>query len=108
MRDQRHAARLRLGPVDRAFDATRRAGDELAPRARAHLHLQALDDASVAQMLLDDLVDVGLVDIGVPDTLGIDHHAGAFLAAVEAARLVDAHLPRARQAERLDLRLRVI
>src|SRR3954469_2437919 len=54
---------------------------------------QPLDDAPVLHVLLDDLVDIGLVHVGVPDRVGIDHDAGAFLAAVEAARLVDA-LPR--------------
>ena len=44
------------------------------------------------EVLLDDLVDVRLVDVGVPDRLGVDDDARAFLAAVEAARLVDADL----------------
>jgi len=33
-------------------------------------------------MLVDDFFDVVLVDVGVPDLFGIDHHHRAFLAAV--------------------------
>src|ERR1035437_9528500 len=43
-------------------------------------------------VFLDDLVDVMLVDIGVPDFFRVHHDAGAFLAAVEATRLVDARV----------------
>src|SRR5687767_8411728 len=108
MGDQRGAARRALRLVDCAFDAAGRAADELATRAGPHLHPQALDHPSVHYVLFDDLVDVRLVDVGVPDRVGIDDHAGAFLAAVEAARLVHAHLARARQAERLDAALGIL
>src|SRR5688572_23685928 len=56
------------------------------------LHPEALDDAAVLQMLFDDLVDVGLIDVRVPDRIGVDHDAGTFLAAIEAARLIYADL----------------
>src|SRR5487761_2652604 len=45
----------------------------------------------MAQMLLDDLVDVVLVDIGVPGFFRVHDDAGALLAAVQTTRLVDAH-----------------
>src|SRR3954471_2597835 len=69
---------------------------------------QPLDDAPVLHVLLDDLVDVGLVHVGVPDRVGIDHDAGAFLAAVEAAGLVDAHLALARKPELLHALLGIV
>src|SRR5262245_47227900 len=59
-------------------------------------------------MLLDDLVDIRAVDVGVPDRLGIDHDAGSFLAAVQAPRLVDAHLARPGETQLLDALLRVV
>src|SRR5262249_27528322 len=62
-------------------------------------HPQPLDHAPVAQVLVDDLVDVALVDIGVPDRVGVDDHAGALLAAVEAAGLVDSYLALAGEPE---------
>src|SRR5712664_4040842 len=60
------------------------------------------------EVLLDNLVDVGPVDVGVPDRVGIDHDAGALLAAIETARLVDAHASRPGEAELLDAVLRVV
>src|SRR5688572_3115368 len=63
-------------------------------------HAFALDD-----VLLQDLFRVLDGAVGVPDLLGIDHHGGAELAAVEAQRLVDAH---AVEAELLGARLHVV
>src|SRR6185503_20873409 len=62
---------------------------------------KSFDDAAVQEVLLDDFVDVGAVDVGIPDRLRIDHDAGPLLAAIEAARLVDAHLALACETERL-------
>src|SRR5262245_18961623 len=108
MRDQGDAARAPFGTIDGAFDAAGRTGHELTAGARPHLHPQAFDDAAVPQVLLDDLVDVGLVDIGVPDRVRVDDDAGTLLAAIEAARLVDAHLAFTGHAERLDAALGVV
>src|SRR5688572_5036649 len=63
-------------------------------------HAFALDD-----VLLQDLFRVLDGAVGVPDLLGIDHHGGAELAAVEAQRLVDAH---AIEAELLGAPLHVV
>ena len=49
-----------------------------------------------------------LVDVGVPDLLGVDDQHRALLAAVEAAGLVDAHLARAGELELLDALLGVV
>src|SRR5690349_18408782 len=68
---------------------------------------QALDDAPVHEVLVDDLVDVVLVHVGVPDLLGIDDDDRPFLAAVEAARLVDADHALAVELELLDALLGV-
>jgi hypothetical protein len=61
----------------------------------------------VLEVLLDDLVDVRLVDVRVPDLLGVHDDDRPFVAAVEAAGLVDPHLPFAGEAERLHAVLRV-
>src|SRR5579875_2329822 len=50
-------------------------------------------------MLLQDLVDIRGRLVMIPHALGIDDHVGAALAAVEAARGVDANVL---DAERLD------
>src|SRR5581483_2548035 len=59
-------------------------------------------------MLLDDLLDVFLVDVGVPDAFGIDDDARALFAAIEAAGLVDAHVAGPRELELLHALLRVV
>src|SRR5690242_21272887 len=43
-------------------------------------------------MRLEDLVEIGGGAVAVPHALGIDHHGGAELAAIEAAGGVDAHI----------------
>jgi hypothetical protein len=62
---------------------------------------QALHELAADDVLLDDLLDVGLGDVAVPDLLGVDDHRHAVLALVEAARVVGAHdLAEATLAER--------
>ena len=94
MRDQRDAARRRLAGRSTATSSAP-AGPSISAtlacvarrQIRSRSTISPLDDVPV-----DDLVDVGAVDVGVPDGVGIDDEHGSFLAAVEAARLVDAHL----------------
>jgi hypothetical protein len=71
-------------------------------------HLQALNHAALHQVLLHDFVDIGLVDKGVPNGLGVDHHDRAARTAVEAASFVDAHLAGAQDACRFGLRFAVV
>ena len=52
-----------------------------------------LTTLAVLQVRLDDLVDVAAVDEGVPGRVRVDHRDRAAGATVQAARLVDAHLP---------------
>src|SRR4029078_5749733 len=59
-------------------------------------------------MLLDDLVDIVLVHVGVPDLLGIDHDHRSLLATIQATRLIDAHLALAGELEGLDLRFCIV
>src|SRR5436190_1460496 len=61
-----------------------------------------LDHADCLEVLLDDLVDIGAVDIGVPDRLRVHHDAGPFLAAIQAPRLIHPHLTRTCEAQFLD------
>src|SRR5260370_10595791 len=60
---------------------------------------QALAPPAILEVSLDDLVDVLSILVAVPHALGIDHHVGAVLATVEAARGIaakplDPQLPR--------------
>src|SRR5437764_14440875 len=71
-------------------------------------HAQALDDAAVLQVLLDDLVDISTVDVRIPDRLRINDDARAFLAAIEATGLVDADLARPGEAELFHAALGVV
>ncbi len=45
----------------------------------------------MAQVLIDNLIDVFLVYIGVPDAIRIDHDDRTFTAPVHAARGIDAY-----------------
>ena len=65
-------------------------------------NLQALDNLAANQMRVDDFIDILGIDVGVPDTLGVDHQHGAFFAAVETTGLVDANLALAVQIELLE------
>jgi len=53
---------------------------------------QTLDDAAAHEVLVDNFVDIFPVHVGVPHGLGIDDHHRTLLAAIKAARLVDADL----------------
>src|SRR5512141_2620563 len=68
---------------------------------------QAFDHLAADQVGLDDFIDVAVVDEGVPGSLRIDHQHRAFLAAVEAAGLVDADLALAVQVQLLDALFRM-
>lgn len=43
-------------------------------------------------MFLDDFLDIGLIDIAIPDPFGIDHHDWALGAPVQTARAVNSDL----------------
>src|SRR5690606_37695541 len=97
-----------LRRADRArCRSCRRARRSPAHACRNSFEPQSLDRIAVAQMRFDDLVDVATVEEGVPDALGIDHGDRPEFATVEASRLVDAHLARAGESERLDALLRI-
>ncbi len=69
---------------------------------------QALDHLAVLEVGLDDLVDIAGVHVGVPGALGIDDRDGPARAAVQAARLVHAHLAGTSELFGLDARLAVV
>ena len=58
------------------------------------LYAQALNDASVHQVFLNDFVDVVLVYVCIPDPFGVHDDGRALLASVQAARHVDPNLTR--------------
>ncbi|OMP13991.1 hypothetical protein COLO4_00490 [Corchorus olitorius] len=87
--DEGACQRLRdLVVLGAAEQRMRMADQRQAARAVDH---QPFNGFAFDQMALDDFVDVFLVDEGVPDGLGVDHHDRTEFAAVEAAGLVDAH-----------------
>ena len=63
------------------------------------LNAKPLDDFTLDQVAVDDLVHVVHIDIRVPDTVGVHDDAGTFLAAVQAARLIDSNFSFAVQIE---------
>src|SRR5574340_1670286 len=77
-------------------------------RPAASLQLQALDDTPLFEMDLEDLVEVGLVHVGIPDAFRIHDQQRTFVAAVEAAGAVDAALAFAVEIGELDLFLQVV
>src|SRR5690606_28090763 len=68
---------------------------------------QAIDRLAADEVRVDDFVYVALIEVGVPDSLRIDDEHRAFLAAIQASRLVDANLAGACQPELLDTLLGV-
>lgn len=72
------------------------------------LDLQPCYFAPVLYMLFDNFVDVGFVDIRVPSTFGIDHQHRSFVAAIEAAGVVNAHATLAAEPERFHFLLGVV
>src|SRR4029079_3368469 len=63
----------------------------LPSSAQVRRRQQALHHLAVLHVLLDDLVDVVLVDVRVPDAFRVHHGNRAALAAVHATGLVHAH-----------------
>lgn len=72
------------------------------------LDAQPLDRPAVPEMLLDDLVDIALTGVAVPDPFGIDDNRRPLAAAIEATGLVYPHLAAPVEPERLDPRLGVV
>jgi hypothetical protein len=64
---------------------------------------QSLHGAVLDQVALNDLLDVFMIDIGVPLTPGINDHDWPSRAAVQTSGLVDSNPTGARQAQRFDL-----
>ena len=79
--------------VDKKF-LLREAVQRLSRRMRMRRMVsdtQTLYDPAVFQVLLDDLVDILLVNVGVPDIFGVDHNHRPLVASVEAARIIDSY-----------------
>jgi hypothetical protein len=51
--------------------------------------LQALNHPPVDQVLIDDFVNILLIDIAVPDVVGIDHYDRTFTAAIQTPGSID-------------------
>ena len=66
------------------------------------LYLQTFNDTAILNVLRNDFVDVGFIDIGVPDLFRVHDQHRTFRAAVETASKIDAHFALAVQIELLD------
>jgi hypothetical protein len=62
------------------------------------LYLQALNRVTLAQMTVNDLVYIGLINIGVPNRFGINNHNRALITTIQAAGMVNADFVWAIQA----------
>lgn len=63
---------------------------------------QPFHDFAVDQVRVDDFVDVMFVNVGVPDSFGIDHQHRSEFAAVQAAGLIDSDFAGSIQTQLLD------
>lgn len=66
------------------------------------LYPQPLYYTAMLKMLDDDLVDVFLATVAVPNLFRIHHHHRAFATTIKASRIVDPHPTLAMQAQLLD------
>jgi hypothetical protein len=64
--------------------------------------LQSRYDTPTDEVLFNDLVDVLFINIGIPDVVRINDQNRSVVAAVQAARLVDADLALALEAKLAD------
>jgi len=69
---------------------------------------QPFDDLALAKMRVNDLVDVVLVDKGVPDRFGVNNTHRASIASIEASGLINPDLAGSRKPERFDPRFGVL
>ena len=70
-----------------------------ARKACNSLDLKAFYDTTLLDMLGEDFVYVCLVQVAIPDGLGVYHDHRSFRAAVQATRGIDAHAALAGYAE---------
>ena len=97
-----------VGPVEGELDAPGPTGERQLVNARQHLDAKPFDNFALHEVRVDDLVDVVLIDVRVPDAFRIHHDTRPLVATVEAARLVDPDLAFTVQAHLLDPRLRML
>ena len=64
-------------------------------------------NAAVLNVFGNNFIDIVGIDIGVPNIVRVDHHHRAFIAAIQAARRIHAHLARPVQLQRFDPIFRV-
>jgi hypothetical protein len=70
---------------------------------------QPFHDTTIFQVLLDNLVDILLIHIRIPDVFGINHDYRSFVTAIKTASIVDAYsLAFAIEFQRLDALLGIV
>ena len=80
---------------DQGFTDGEQAGHRL-------LNLQALNDAAILNVLENNLVNVALIYVGVPNIIWVDDQHRALGTTIQTAGEVDAHLALAIQIQLLD------
>mgnify|MGYP003704592037 CR=1 FL=1 len=55
------------------------------------MNFEALNHSAAKEVNIDNFINVGLIDIGVPGALWIDHQHRTLVAAIEATGFVDAY-----------------
>ena len=83
-------------------DATIRSLRSPNPRAFRTLFTPSGRAVELTTASIDDFIDVGLVHIGVPNRLWVDHHHGAAGTAIQTPRLVDTHATLAVESQGFD------
>jgi len=63
------------------------------------LNFKSIDDLPLLQVLFDDLIQIIIINIGVPRLFGVNHHHRTLLATVQTTGVIDAYLALATQAE---------
>src|SRR5262245_391347 len=97
------------GPLSRSLGSeARRAARRRSSTPDVRRQQKPLDDLALLEMRVDDLVDVVLVDVRVPDRLRVHHRHRSARTAVQAAGLVDAHAARSGQLLGLHALLAVV
>ena len=72
------------------------------------LDKQSLNDTPVLQVFRENLINIRLVQVGVPDCFRIDHDHGPLCTPIQAAGCIDAHTALTCQAQLLAALLSII
>ena len=72
------------------------------------LYFKPLDNTILAQVLIDDLIDIFTTGIVIPDTLRVNHDRRPFFTLAQTTGIVDTHTTWRIETQRLDPGLGII